>query len=64
MEPNELKNAICELLDEHKAVDITILNVEHLTVMTDYFVICTAKSVYPIHADTQAMTIAPREIDA
>lgn len=44
MEPNELKNAICELLDEHKAVDITILNVEHLTVMTDYFVICTAKS--------------------
>ena len=44
MEPKELKNAICELLDEHKAVDITILNVEHLTVMTDYFVICTAKS--------------------
>ena len=44
MEPKELKNAICQLLDEHKAVDITILNVEHLTVMTDYFVICTAKS--------------------
>ena len=44
MEALELKNAICELLDEHKAVDITILNVEHLTVMTDYFVICTAKS--------------------
>ena len=44
MEPKELKDSICELLDEHKAVDITILNVEHLTVMTDYFVVCTAKS--------------------
>ena len=29
-----------------------------------HMIICTAKSVYPIHAETQAMIIAPREIDA
>ena len=44
MEPVEMKDIICAELDEHKAVDITILDVAHLTVMTDYFVICTAKS--------------------
>lgn len=44
MEPIEMKDIICAELDEHKAVDITILDVAHLTVMTDYFVICTAKS--------------------
>lgn len=44
MESVELKNIVCRELDEHKAVDITILDVQHLTVMTDFFVICTAKS--------------------
>lgn len=44
MEPLEMKDIICKELDEHKAVDITVLDVEHLTVMTNYFVICTAKS--------------------
>ncbi len=44
MESSEMKSIICRELDEHKAFDITVLDVEHLTVMTDYFVICTAKS--------------------
>lgn len=44
MEPIEMKDIICRELDEHKAVDITVLDVAHLTVLTDYFVICTAKA--------------------
>lgn len=44
MSPEEIKNAICKELDERKAVDITVLNVAHLTVLADYFVICTARS--------------------
>lgn len=44
METLELKNLICKELDERKAVDITVLKVEHLTVVADYFIICTAKS--------------------
>lgn len=50
MQPIELKNIICEELEEHKAVDITVLYVEHLTVMADYFVICTAKSARQVNA--------------
>ena len=44
MSPEEIKNAVCKELDERKAVDITVLNVSHLTVVADYFVICTARS--------------------
>ncbi len=50
MESFEMKEIICKQLDEHKAVDITVLDVEHLTVMTDYFVICTAKSTKQVKA--------------
>ena len=44
MSPEEIKNAVCKELDERKAVDITVLNVADLTVIADYFVICTATS--------------------
>lgn len=50
MQPLQLKDIICKELDEHKAIDITVLHVEHLTVMADYFVICTAKSVRQVKA--------------
>jgi len=50
MEPLELKDLICKELDENMAQDITILDVEHLTVLADYFVICTAKSQRQVNA--------------
>jgi len=52
MESLELKNLICEILDENLAQDITILDVQHLTVLTDFFVICTAKSTRQVNALT------------
>ncbi len=44
MESIELKDIICKELDDRKAVDITVLNVSKLTVVADYFIICTGKS--------------------
>ncbi len=44
MNPEQIKDIICKELDDRKAVDITVLNVAHLTVVADYFVICTARS--------------------
>lgn len=35
---------ICKLLDEKKARDITIVDIEHLTIIADKFVICSARS--------------------
>lgn len=50
MEAIELKNLICSELDDRKAVDITVLNVANLTVVADYFVICTGKSSRQVNA--------------
>ncbi len=63
MEPVELKELICKELDEHKAVDITVLDVEHLTVMTDFFVICTAKSNKQVKALAEFVTEKLEEYD-
>lgn len=50
MDSIQMKDIICKELDEHKAVHINVLAVEHLTSMTDYFVICTAKSTKQVKA--------------
>jgi len=50
MESEQIRDIVCKELDEHKATDITILNVEHLTVVTDYFIICSAKSARQVKA--------------
>lgn len=44
MTTKELSEKICGLLDSKKAEDITVLSVEHLTIIADYFVIATARS--------------------
>lgn len=50
MDSKELKDFICEKLDENFGKDITVLDVQNLTVETDYFVICSAKSVRQVSA--------------
>ena len=35
---------ICKLLDDKKAKDIVMVNLENLTVIADYFIICSARS--------------------
>lgn len=44
MNTQELTNKICEVLSSKKAYDITIINVEEMTILTDNYVICSAKS--------------------
>lgn len=41
----EKKDTICKLLSDKKAQDILSIAVEHLTILADYFVICSANSV-------------------
>ena len=42
--PREIADAIVAVLDEKSARDIKLLRVNDKTVVTDYFVICTANS--------------------
>ncbi|MBR4235749.1 MAG: ribosome silencing factor [Clostridia bacterium] len=48
--PQELAMRIAQVLDAKKAENVTILKVDHLTSITDYFVIVTGRSVQAVHA--------------
>ena len=54
--PEELAVRIAELLDAKKAEDITILKVDHLTSVTDYFVIASGRNVQAVHALYEEVT--------
>ena len=40
----EIARLAVQALDEKKAKDITVLKTEKVTVLADYFIICTASS--------------------
>ena len=41
---------VAEILENKKAKDVTIINIEKLTVVADYFVICSATSSLQVRA--------------
>ena len=50
MNAQETARYICEALLERKGKEIDVLHVEHLTSLTEYFVICTATSTTQVKA--------------
>lgn len=48
MNPKETALHICSLLDNKKAVDLQLLEVTHLTIIADYFVIATGRSTLQV----------------
>ena len=50
MNANEIVKHVCEELLEHKGQEIEVLHIEHLTTLTEYFVICTATSTTQVRA--------------
>lgn len=50
MESKELANLTAKLMSEKKASDIIMLKIDHLTVISDYFVIGSAKSTTQVKA--------------
>ena len=46
--PEEVMQAIVKALDSKKARDITVLKTDKITILADYFVICTAGSTTQI----------------
>lgn len=42
MDSKEMATSIAAILDAKKAHDVDIINLENLTIVADYFVVCTA----------------------
>lgn len=50
MNANEIVKYTCEALLERKGRDIEVLHIEHLTTLSEYFVICSATSSTQVKA--------------
>ena len=61
-DPRMLALKIAEILDNKKAEDIQILEVGHLTSVTEYFVIATGRNVQAVHALYEDVTDKLNEI--
>lgn len=49
-QPKDLARKILTVLDDRKAEDILLLSVHHLTIIADYFVICSGRSSVQVRA--------------
>lgn len=47
--------AICDALDQEKAQDIRIMDVREVTMLADYFIVCTGTSSVHINAVTEGV---------
>lgn len=54
--PSNLAMTIAQILDQKKAENITILRVDHLTSITDYFVIASGRSAQAVHTLYEEVT--------
>ena len=63
MNPRELALKIVEILDKKGAMDIAVLQVDHLTSITDYFVIATGRNVQAVHSLSEDLTDRLAEMD-
>lgn len=54
--PDVLAMTIATILDNKKADNITILKVDHLTSITDYFVIASGRSAQAVHTLYEEVT--------
>jgi ribosome-associated protein len=55
LESKDLALEICRILSSKKANDITMINVNHLTIIADYFVIASATSNTAVKALAQEL---------
>ncbi len=55
LEPADLAQAIVDVAEDKKASDVTLLDIRELSVIADYFVICTGNNARQINAIRSAI---------
>ncbi len=64
MTPKDLALAIARLLDEKKATDVQVLDIAHLTVIADCFVIASGRSNLQVRALCDEVEQKAAQLDA
>ena len=63
MEPKDLATKIAEVLDKKGGMDIQILEVGHMTSITDFFVIASGRNIQAVHTLADDLEDQLAEID-
>lgn len=50
MNSQEIKDLVCKILDDKKGTDITVVDIAHITIVADYFVIVSGRSSTQVRA--------------
>jgi ribosome-associated protein len=61
LDPGELAHRIVEVASDKKASDVVLLRTSEVTIMADYFVICSGRSDRQVQALSQAIADQLRE---
>jgi ribosome-associated protein len=61
LEPKELAEEIARLLDSKKGIDIDIFKIDELTIIADYFVLCTGTSNTHVRALADEVEVKLKE---
>lgn len=61
MQPKEIAEEILKILDDKKATDLKMLEISELTVLADYFILCTGTSVTHIRALADEVEVKLKE---
>lgn len=64
MSKKSLKSYIVEVLKDHKAIDISVLDVTQLTTITDYMIICSGTSNRHVKALADYVVMKAKAIGA
>ena len=64
MKPEELRDLAYQALDDLKGIDIATINVQSLTTITDYMLICTGRSTRHVKALADSVAMKAKAMKA
>lgn len=62
MNSRQIVDKIVEILENKKARDISVIDIDHITILTDYFIICSGTSTTHIKSLADEVEFKMREI--
>jgi len=62
MDSVKIKDTVLAILDDQKAIDVSLLDVKELTEITDWFVVCTGRSSRHVKSIADKLVVGMKEV--